>query len=427
MFNFGPFHDELKTKAEQMVYPEFGGNAELRSLLYHSQLATKLDGLPPSYLMKQAIIDEVCETLSFAKWTIPDNWLSFENFCVLIQDVDPDASPGYPYCTRVTSNGQLLGYNNGFYDEAKVRDLYEKVMFYAENGTEPDYIRLFIKPEAHSLKKQKDRRWRLISSVSIRDRMLDAMLFSSFNQRLLETWPESPIKVGWTPIRGGWKMLTNVPTHSTDCSSWDWTVPAWLFEVILEIRIKMCTNMTEEWKRLAVKRYRDLFEQPWFVASNGVTLRQLFSGVQKSGCFNTIIDNSIGQLVLHVFACITLGLNRGTIWCCGDDKKNSPQPQEYYDFLGQYCIIKELVDAIEFCGYRFEPGGKVEPVHVLKHAFNIFHMSPKIAESMAMSYSILYHRSERKKEMKELFAELDLQGLSDFQLDALWDDDHGIF
>lgn len=410
-----------------MVYPEFGGNAELRSLLYHSELATELDGLPPSVMVRDAIIDEVCETLHFAKWTIPEDFLSFDRFYTLLHDVDPDASPGYPYCLRYTNNGQLLGYKNGIYDEQKARDLYDRVISYAENDTDADYIRLFIKPEAHSLKKQADKRWRLISSVSIRDRMLDALLFSDFNENIIKTWPESPIKVGWTPLRGGWKMLTNVPTHSTDCSSWDWTVSAWLFEVILEIRKRMCINLNPLWVRLAEKRYRDLFKAPWFVASNGATLRQRFSGVQKSGCFNTIIDNSIGQLVLHIFACLTLGLDRGCIWCCGDDKKNSPQPQKYYDFLSQYCIIKELTEAVEFCGYRFEPSGVVEPMHRAKHAFNIFHMTPKIAESMAQSYSVIYHRSQRKGEIQALFEEVGLSGLPKHQLDALWDDDQGIF
>lgn len=406
--------------SSSLFYPEFGGNAELRSLCVHSQYLEKCDGSPPNFIMRDAIIREIVVMLSCNAWSVPEDFLSFEHFMRELESVDPDSSPGYPYCIKHASNGQMLGYSNGSYSEVRARELYEDMMELVHERSDPHFIRLFIKPEPHSAKKAAEKKWRLISSVSIRDRMLDACLHSSFNSRVVETFPESPIKIGWSPIKGGWKHVGRELYHASDCTAWDWTVAGWIFEIIFEVRKRLCVNPNSEWIRIALKRYADLYQNPWFIASNGVTLKQLVPGIQKSGCYNTLTDNSIGQIVLHVFACLTLGLDFKVLWVIGDDKLQKPMPDEYHAFIGKYCLLKPVENANEFAGFRFLPDA-VEPVHTAKHAFNIYHMTPSTAESMAMSYSVIYHRSKSKERIKAYFQVVGFSGLEEDYLDLLWD------
>lgn len=363
--------------------------------------------------------------LRHLKWRIPDNFLQYSHFLEELGEVDLTSSPGYPYCISFTNNQQFLKAVDGVVDPLRSADLYEEVVDYMEERSEPNPIRLFVKPEPNSRKKHENGAYRLISSVSIKERMVDSMLFGNMNRKVKETWPISPIRIGWVPQKGGYKIMHYLPQQAADRSSWDWTVEAWLLELALEIRTALCENMDPRWEYLARKRYRDLFHSPWLVTSGGLHLQQLEPGVQKSGCFNTTVDNSLMQLIMHSFACLRLNLDPGVIIAVGDDTLQSPQPDEYFEFISRYCILKPVENVTEFCGYRFLPGGIVDPVHEGKHAFNILHMPVKVSREMALSYSIVYHRGYLGPWFKQLFAYLGLEVFDDRVLDALWDGEDG--
>jgi len=369
-----------------------------------------------------SIVNNVVEDLNCLKWRIPDDFLSFDHFIRELRDVDPNSSPGYPYLLRKANNRQYLGMkNDGTFDLDRAYDLYESCLAYINCELSADPIRLFIKPEPISEKKFTNRAPRLISSVSIRDRMVDAMLFGEMNRTIVDKWPESPIKVGWSPVCGGWKMMSYLPQHAADRSNWDWTVKPWLLEACLAVRTSLCENVNSKWIDLARRRYFDLFNDPWFVTSGGLFLRQLQPGVQKSGCYNTITDNSIMQLLLHVFACYKLGLDRGVLIAVGDDTLQTPQPVEYYDFLRGHCMLKPVEEISEFCGFRFLPGGVVEPSHHDKHMFSVRYLGSREASSTSLSYSVVYHRSNRKNLVDGIFSSIGFVGIPNWRLDEIWD------
>lgn len=369
---------------------------------------------------REQIITIVSQMLSHLSWSIPEDFISFSHFCRELEDVDMSSSPGYPYCATYVNNQQFLKASEGIPNPERVADLYSYVLNYLD-GTPANPIRLFVKPEPNSKKKHENLAYRLISSVSIRERMVDAMCFGPMNRRMIETWPISPIRIGWSPLKGGWKQMHFYSQHAADRSNWDWTVNPWLLEMCLEIRIRLCENMSDTWKKIAMRRYVDLFSSPWFVTSGGLYLRQLEPGVQKSGCYNTTADNSIMQLVLHAFACQRLNLEPGSIITVGDDTLQTPQPDVYYEFLSKYCQLKPVEEVVEFCGYRFSPGGVVDPVHVNKHAYNLLHMSPSVASDMALSYSVVYHRGNERDWILSLFKRLGLKVFDKNVLDLLWD------
>lgn len=365
--------------------------------------------------------------LEHLRWSIPEDWFSYEHFNRELGEVDSTSSPGYPYCATYVNNAQFLGADSkGRLDRDRVFDLFDAVLDYVMGNEEPNPIRIFVKPEPNSKKKHENQAYRVISSVSIRERMVDAMLFGQMNCKIIETWPISPIRIGWSPLKGGWKLMHFYPQQAADRSNWDWTVAPWLLEMCLKIRTALCDNLTPHWDRLAKKRYQDLFGSPWFVTSGGLHLRQLEPGVQKSGCYNTTADNSLMQLVLHVFACMRLSLEPGSFITVGDDTLQTTQPPEYYEFISQYCQLKPVEDTVEFCGYHFSPGGVVDPVHINKHAYNLLHMSPKVARDMSLSYSVVYHRAKEKNWILSLFKHLKLPAFNDSILDLLWDGVDGV-
>lgn len=415
---------EYLDKASEMFWPFFGENAELKSLAYHAGLRSTLsECLPPSDQECQFLITSMKRKLSFLSWKIRPDLFSRDHFMEVISGVDNNSSPGYPHCLMYPNNGQLLGFDGSDYKQERLDLLYESSMAYVSGALPADPIRLFIKPEPTSRSKMEDERYRLISSVSIKERVVDGMLFGEFNNRVVETWPESPIKIGWSPVGGGWKMMSYIPQHAADRSSWDWTVPGWLLQLCLDVRVALCENMDQEWFRVASLRYKDLFLSPWFITSGGLWLKQKEPGVQKSGCFNTIVDNSMMQLLLHELICMRLKLDPGVLITVGDDTLQTPQPKKYYDELSKFCKLKPVEFCTEFCGFRFLNGGICEPVHKAKHAFSLKHLEEKHKKEFAESYSVVYHRSADRDEINGYLSTVGCDPLPKWHLDYIWDAD----
>lgn len=271
-----------------------------------------------------------------------------------------------------------------------------------------DPIRLFVKPEPHLNKKIEEGRFRLISSVSIVDQIIDHMLFDPMNDLMVSNWPLVPPKVGWSEKWGGWKIMPRKTWLAIDKSSWDWTVQSWMIDIIFELRKRLCANLSDTWVNLAQWRYEQLYVCPVFVTSGGLYLRQVHPGVMKSGCVNTISDNSIMQVLLHHRVCFELGIKPGNLMSMGDDTlQEIPDDLEVYlERLGSFCKVKQAIKANEFAGMRFFPSGRIEPLYKGKHAFILLHVLPEILPDLAMAYTLLYHRSSYRNLMENVFLEM---------------------
>nr|AWA82270.1 putative RNA-dependent RNA polymerase [Tama virus] len=394
----------------------------MRSLKYHSTLRQGLRTDGPVGPFRTMLLENVVEEFRAAEWSIPEDFMQFSHFERVVASLDWTSSPGYPYMRRAPSNRDLFKVVEGVPNPERVAHMWGIVqMRLAARDSDP--IRLFIKSEPHKLKKLEDGRYRLISSVSVVDQIIDHMLFGTFNEKVVENWPYVPSKVGWSPYLGGWRSIPFSGNWlALDKQSWDWTLQPWMIELVLEARFKLCTNVTEEWLDLATWRYKELFVNPVFITSGGFLFRQVNPGVMKSGCVNTIIDNSICQVILHHRVCQELDIIPGSIMCMGDDtlQEIPERLREYVDLMGSFCKVKDPVFKTEFAGMHFR-GCRIEPSYRGKHAFVLLHADQKIFPSLADSYALLYHRSNYGNIVKRVLSLMGHSGVSDAKLDAIVD------
>nr|UGO57169.1 MAG: hypothetical protein 2 [Riboviria sp.] len=354
-----------------------------------------------------------------ARWRIPSDFLTFEHFRRVVKDMEMTSSPGYPYLLTTPTIGRYLGYDgDGGFDENRLRVVWREVQERIENKTS-DPIRLFIKPEPHKSKKRDQKAWRLISSVSVLDQIIDHMLFDPMNDKIVLAHFDVVPQVGWCPIKGGW---THMPCSglAMDKSGWDWTVRPWLLEIVLRLRGELCENVDAKWLELAKWRYGELFNQPFLVTSGGQLFRQRNPGVMKSGCVNTITDNSIMQDILNKVVELETGQCSSWMLTMGDDTLQSP-PEDlgvYIQCLRKYCIVKDAKASVEFAGFRFDPE-HVEPLYFGKHAFSLLHANQKDAPDYARAYALLYHKSRRSSLVRSLCEYLGYVP-SESYLDGLW-------
>lgn len=369
--------------------------------------------------MKKSILADVINAIE-VEWSIPDDFLQYRHFVrVVLNRIDWNSSPGFPLNRRYPNNGGLFGVNGrGMPSIERLQDVWEMVQQRLSGG-EPDPIYLFIKPEPHKISKLN--RKRLISSVSVVDAIIDHMLFDEFNDAVVLASCFGPIKAGWTPFKGGWKIFPSEGV-SIDKTAWDWTMALWQCYLCLEIRKKTCLNLSEQWVSLAERRYRQLFIDYTFVLPSGTEVKLNKSGVMKSGSVVTLVDNSLAQLIMHYRVAISMGIDPGWIWAMGDDTRQSTPPnlKEYLDRLGQFCVVKECTESPEFAGFRFLPMGRIEPLYKGKHAFNLLYANPSIQKDLASAYSLTYHKSKDRDAIRGIVSTWGTPPLDD-ALDLVWD------
>lgn len=389
----------------------------MKSLAYHCSLRHQFDhGI--DLWQKRDILNYLIKRIPF-KWRIPDNSFTRENISEVLEDLDWNASPGYPYVLnsstnrsffRVTREGKTCAYSHNL-----AWQLVEERL--KTRGVDP--IRLFIKPEPHKMEKIQTGRFRLISSISVVDQIIDHMLFDNFNAMLIKNYNHTPIKVGWAPVIGGWRTVQKC-LWSTDKSSWDWTVTPWLLDILLDFIKESCENMTGEFSDLIDYRFKHLFVNPIYTTSNGLHLQQLYPGVVKSGSVLTITGNSVMQLALHYRAASEEKLELRDIMIMGDDVCESPQPDNYYERLSKYCKLKDISYEVEFAGFRYEENF-VSPCYIGKHAWNLLHMKESLVNEVSEGYALLYHRSRDRDWMRNILSQVALKLPTLTDLDEIWD------
>lgn len=408
--------EDLRKLAEGYGWPEFGHDAEMESLSWHARQADDLRKDAPHVAVSEQIISKTVELLP--KINLPEDFMQRTHYERTLQRLNYKASPGYPLMFDYPDNRTLFKRDvKGNLDPSRVEMVWQMVRKQlSERSADP--IRLFVKPEPHTRRKIDQKRWRLISSVSLIDQIIDQMLFGEMNDSWVSSWFTSPLKVGWVPYMGGWKLFPKGKNLAIDKSSWDWTVQLWLIELELNIRAQLVRYgpHRDYWVELATWRYRKLYVENRFVTSGGIILKQLKPGIQKSGCVNTLMTNSLMQYILHLRVCLETGQHPGWFWCLGDDtlQEIPTHPKEYLDTLRGYCVVKQASLASEFAGFKFVES-RVEPLYRAKHAFNMLHMDVLNQDEFRRAYQLLYYKSSHKQRIQELMGEAP----SSFR--ALWD------
>jgi hypothetical protein len=183
-----------------------------------------------------------------------------------------------------------------------------------------DPVRLFVKQEPHTLKKINEGRYRLISSVSLVDQIVERMLFGPQNRAEIALWDTIPSKpgMGLTLKSQARKIFgdllvkhTHCPAYEADISGFDWTVQDWELWADVEIRIKLCSAGVNLAQCMRNRFY--CFMNSVFQLSDGTLIQQCSPGVMKSGSYCTSSTNSRVRCLMAEII--------GSPWCIamGDD------------------------------------------------------------------------------------------------------------
>lgn len=264
-----------------------------------------------------------------------------------------DASPGVPLAAVCTTNGGLIDNHaqmvvNIAYERLKLLSLdvdlsNATARDLVENGF-CDPVRLFVKQEPHSRRKLREGRFRLISSVSVVDQLIERLLFSVQNNLEILTWASIPSKPGMglslsTQARLLFMDLKvkhqRAPAACADISGFDWSVQGWEFGAELYMRRRLMGPALLDNKRLlnVLKHRFRCFSLSVFQLSDGTLIEQMEPGIMKSGSYLTSSMNSRIRCLMAELI--------GALWCIamGDDSVEGfvPDAPEKYAALGHTC------------------------------------------------------------------------------------------
>jgi hypothetical protein len=163
-----------------------------------------------------------------------------------------DSKPGIPYARNVADNAQLIKEERDMIIELVLNRL--ERLAYSDLGTEPvdlvqcgmvDPVRMFVKDEPHSSRKRREKRWRLISGVSLVDQLIERLLFTDQNKKEIATWTSHPSTPGlglsdddqlrtlYLRVKG---LIGDGLAAEADVTGFDWSVKEWELKLDAEIR-----------------------------------------------------------------------------------------------------------------------------------------------------------------------------------------------
>lgn len=360
---------------------------------------------------------------------------------LLNRRLDPKTTPGIPFMSKGSTNEEvfgyvpLLGYGQTPAGALAIRELLfqvesRKQRLSVGEHRECDPINLFVKTEPHKASKVKDGAWRLIHGVSVVDQVIAMRFWEPLIDSLPGKWGESSCMIGWTPQKGGYKWLyerfcqTHQDVSSADKSSWDWTWPEWLNDVVchLLIDLRVCSSGVEQ---DVMRNYIHSMLGPRELVYGKFSVTTQQAGIMSSGWLFTIFLNSVAQYCLHWVASRLAGEDpdSGLFVAMGDDTLQTARSSEYWKKLSSLgCILKEVktVSAselscysegwdfpamLEFCGTIFNYIHSV-PAYAAKHAFALHFGDDELFESVLTSYQYLYAHSDALSLVQERLADL---------------------
>lgn len=333
------------------------------------------------------------------------------------------STPGYCVLTRLgTTNGEILGWDGQKCDDERLefvrsmtRHRFERLL---RGELEADNLKVFVKQEAHKVSKLKEGRFRLIQAVSLVDTMLDRVLFGWLGRSCLASVGKTPCLVGWAPLRGGWRELqarfTGKRVVCIDKSAWDWTVPDWLVDMWFSFITELAYNPAEWWIDMVGKRFKLLFEEARFQFEDGTVVEQGLRGVMKSGCYLTILLNSVSQSMLHYLANWEMGVSptfRQPFTMGDDTVQETPSDLLRYAGILERFGFKlkgvKVQNWIEFAGFAYT-GKTCFPAYWAKHLYNLGHT--EALKEVLVSYQYLWaHEPEMSAYVRRVAAAVDVR------------------
>lgn len=268
--------------------------------------------------------------------------------------------------------------------------------------------------------------------------MIDRVLFGWMGRVALDSVGRTPCLVGWSPVRGGWKLLQayydGKEVLCMDKSAWDWTVPFWMIDLFKNFVKALPYRAPGWWLNMVDMRFRLLFEagHPVFEFSDGLLVRQQEDGVMKSGCFLTILLNSVCQSFCHYLTNIKMGISprRNQPHTVGDDtvQVSFQRVEEYVRVMSSMGIhIKgyKIQHWVEFCGYAYTDQ-TCFPAYWQKHLYNLMY-SDHLRESIKTYQTLYVHEPVMWRFLQRIARELGPQYVMDwFEARSIFDDENQI-
>lgn len=266
-----------------------------------------------------------------------------------------------------------------------------------EAGTyKPDDINVFVKCEPHKDEKLKEGRYRLIMAVSLEDTMIDRMLYREFQIR--NVLGNTPVKSGYNPLQGGYRRLAeSFPGRSLsiDKKAWDFSVPRWMIELWSVFLEDLVHGAPDWWVTIHRARFAALYSpETTYVFPDKSRAAQLIYGIMKSGCYNTLFLNSVGQCIIYLLARLRCKIPLGLLWAVGDDTLEDV-PDDVEGYVEQikrmgFNIKQQLVlPYVEFCGFEMDER-RVRPAYLQKHLFKALYEGGDQWIDKMRIYTMLY-------------------------------------
>jgi len=297
-----------------------------------------------------------------------------------------------------------------------------------------DPIRIFLKCEPHKVSKRyckvtkeklQQQRWRIISSVSLVDEILDRILYGKQNRAEIDNWNATPSMpgVGFSDDNSAEKFFSEViePQKEKwlmmlDFTGWDWGVKQGLLDMDARVRSILCGEQDCD---MFLKRACTIGFSV-FVLDNGETWIQNVRGVMKSGWYCTSSTNSRARVLVSLRHAINqattheermYALTLFFVIAMGDDSVEEEHNGGYEpfrdalddwglrpdtDFKGNSVTFRD----VEFCSHKFELDnyGKVKANLVnWKKSISAFLFLPtnrKLPEQIAGIRNALRHAPE---------------------------------
>ncbi|AAY90038.1 RNA-dependent RNA polymerase [Chickpea chlorotic stunt virus] len=399
-------HPEMGEKVRGFGWPEFGKEAELKSLRLQTArwLKRAESAKIPSSEERERVIGKTVEAYQNVKSNCPAatrlnelSWDQFQkSFQPAVHSLELDAGIGVPYIAYglPTHRGWVENHERQLlpilaqltYDRLKKMSQVNFEDMSAEELVQKglcDPIRVFVKGEPHKQAKLDEGRYRLIMSVSLVDQLVARVLFQEQNKLEITLWRSIPSKPGMglstdaqvTEFMSSLSQHVQVPVEDlvydwekhvlpTDCSGFDWSVSDWLLQDEMEVRNRLTENNNDLTKRLRGCWLKCLSNSV-LALSDGSLFAQRVPGVQKSGSYNTSSTNSRIRVMCAFHA--------GASWCIamGDDALESVDTDlSVYKDIG---LKVEVSGQLEFCSHIFEKPDLAIPVNVGKMLYKLIY------------------------------------------------------
>lgn len=285
----------------------------------------------------------------------------------LLTTVKMDSSPGYPYLLTATTNAKLLESH-----ATEIVDLVVKRIRHLQTssprcvmdmtpeqlmaGKYCDPVRVFVKQEPHTVEKIRQGRFRLISSLSIVDSLVERYFSFDLNKREIAHWTEVPSKPG-IHFMDGRDITSDVerlrdPVEA-DVSGWDWSVSEQELNHEAYMRCKLCTWENGTLMNNLVRARFTCLARSVFVTSDGDLYAQTVYGAMKSGCYNTSSSNSrIRVLVDRALGSKCIAMGDDSVGEYIEDAVNK------YESLGHTVKMYNRISSrsFEFCSHQYSDG-----------------------------------------------------------------------